>query len=177
MANRVEKIETLEPTNQLTLMVYEYIRNEQGHFVCPRCKQVEVNQNTMHYHMKRHEGQLPFQCNICKKEFLYQSSLDFHHLSKHCEDNEKQKAQKFKCPVPNCPFQDMRKGNVRIHFLRIHCIEDIQRILQHTNEKFCCTACKKPFQSSTAFHYHAASCISIQDKAKRDMLDTLVSVA
>ncbi len=157
-------------------MVYEYVRNEQGFFVCPHCKITKKRQNTMHYHLKKHEGKLPFQCSTCKKEFQFQQSLDLHRLSKHCQ-NSKEKIPKFKCPSPNCPFESLTEGNLRIHFLRIHCTEDVQRILQHSNDKFCCTACKKSFQSSTAFHYHAASCISIQEKSKRDMLDDLISVS
>ena len=30
-----------------------YIRNEQGHYVCPECDVVKVKQNTMHYHMTK----------------------------------------------------------------------------------------------------------------------------
>jgi len=126
----------------------------------------------MHYHLKKHEGKLPFQCSSCKKEFQFQQSLDLHRLSKHCEGT---KVKKFKCPCANCEFQSLTEGNLRIHFLRIHCTEDVQRILQHTNDKFHCTTCKKSFQSSTAFHYHSASCVVIQEKSRRDMLEKILA--
>jgi uncharacterized Zn-finger protein len=153
-------------------MTFDYIRNEQGLFVCPHCKVTKTRQNTMHYHLKKHEGKLPFQCNLCKKEFQFQQTLDLHRLAKHSNET-KEKVHKHKCPFTNCPFQSLTEGNLRIHFLRKHCSDAIQNILQVSNDKFQCTACKKSFQSSTAFHYHAASCVSIQDKVRRDMLETI----
>jgi KRAB domain-containing zinc finger protein len=151
-------------------MTFEYIRNEQGLFVCPHCKVTKTRQNTMHYHLKKHEGKLPFQCSTCKKEFQFQQTLDLHRLAKHCDVTDK----KFKCPFANCEFQSLTEGNRRIHFLRKHCAEDIQRI-QDANNQFQCTACKKSFKSSTAFHYHASSCVNIHDKTRRDMLEKMLS--
>ncbi len=152
-------------------MVFEYTRNEQGLFVCPHCKVTREKQNTMHYHMKKHEGKLPFQCSTCKKEFQFQQSLELHRLAKHCDIVKK----KCKCPVSDCDFQTHQDGNLRVHFLRKHCMDDIQRILQNTNNMFQCTACKKSFKSSTAFHYHATSCVNIQNKTFRDMLEKMIS--
>jgi len=151
-------------------MVLEYTRNEKGEFVCPTCKVIKQKQNTMHYHMKRHEGNLPFECSHCKKQFQFQQTLDLHLQAKH-RDEVPKKAM-LKCPVDGCPFESLTEGNRRIHFLRKHCVEEVTKILTRKDTTYSCTSCKLTFQSSTAFHYHSASCVSL-DTAKQNYMNLI----
>jgi len=145
----------------------KYVRNKNGEFVCPSCSVVKANQNTMFYHMKKHEGKLPYVCDICSKDFIQKSSLELHKLSKHKEDNN----NLYKCPYPNCQFESIQKANRRIHCLRKHFINEICDI----NDELYCLNCKEEFQSETAFFYHAINCISINcdDKIKNSIVNTL----
>lgn len=142
-------------------MISKYIKNENGHFVCPNCEVVKKNQNTMYYHMKKHEGKLPYECDICHKDFLQKSSLELHKLSKH--SGSKKEANMFKCVFDNCDFESITKSNRRIHCLRKHFKEEIDKIMDENNS---CNRCNKTFQSSSAFYYHASSCIQINDEMR-----------
>ena len=147
-------------------MSSKYIKNEQGMFVCPSCNVVKHNQNTMYYHMKKHEGKLPFECNICKKDFIQKPSLELHMLSKHKDKNTK-KADTFECVFDNCEFESLTKGNLRIHCLRKHFKDEISNIMEENNT---CTTCKTSFLSNTAFYYHALGCIRVNDPAKQELV-------
>ena len=150
-------------------MTSKYIKNENGQFVCPNCEVIKKNQNTMFYHMKKHEGKLPYECDICQKDFLQKSSLELHKLSKHTKT--KKECKTFKCMFENCEFESFTKANRRIHCLRKHFKEEIDRIMDENNS---CTKCNKSFQSSTAFYYHASTCIEIIDTSKHAKLQELI---
>lgn len=144
----------------------KYIRNKNGEFVCPNCAVIKQNQNTMFYHMKKHEGKLPYECDICSKDFIQKSSLDLHKLSKHKDD----KQNIYKCPYDNCQFESMTKANRRIHTIRKHFTDEVKRI---DNDLYC-ISCKKDFQSSTAFYYHAIDCIHVNDPNKLKIINSIL---
>jgi len=156
------------------LMTYTYIKNEDDHFVCPTCAVVKKNQNTMFYHMKKHEEQLTHICKACKKGFLQKQTLDLHIRSKHPEllkdngSNEK----KFKCPFDDCEFSALTKGNCVIHCLRVHFQDEISEMMVKDNETkiITCNECDKEFTNSCAFYYHCKGCITFDktdDKYKK----------
>lgn len=146
----------------------KYIKNKNGEFVCPSCSVVKKKQNTMFYHMKKHEGKLPYVCNICSKDFIQKSSLELHKLSKH--KNEKNNNEFYSCPFPDCDFKSLTKANTRIHTIRKHFSEEIEDI----DDELYCLSCKKQFQSQTAFLYHAIDCIETEDESKLKLLNTFV---
>jgi DNA-directed RNA polymerase subunit RPC12/RpoP len=134
-------------------MTYTYQKNASGEYVCGVCKATKKNQNTMHYHMKGHEGHLPFECPTCKKEFLHSQTLAVHVAARH----SKQEASNLKCPL--CPHKTLTKANRIIHFMRKHCAEEIAKLKVVDNT---CPACSKVYNSSTAFLYHLSTgCIEL----------------
>jgi len=147
----------------------KYIKNEQGWFVCPNCNIVKEHQNTMYYHMKKHEGKLPFECDVCKKDFMQKTSLELHKISKHNYTNTNNNT--YKCGVTGCNFTAITKANRRIHCLRKHFKEEIDRITGENNE---CRSCKNVFLSNTAFYYHAITCISVNSLDKQKILEIIV---
>ena len=150
-------------------MSSKYIRNSEGLFVCPTCNEVKAKQNTMYYHMKKHEEKLPYECNICKKEFIQKDSLELHMLARHKDKNTKN-VNMFKCPFKGCEFEALTKGNCRIHCLRKHFKDEINTIIDENNS---CTNCKKSFPSNTAFYYHALDCISIDSEEKKRIIEEI----
>lgn len=148
-------------------MVYNYIKNKDGDFVCPNCNITKKKQNTMFYHMKKHEGKLPFECDICSKDFIQKSSLEIHKLSKHCDD--KNSGDIYNCPFSKCSFKSTTKANRRIHVIRKHFKEQISCI----NDDLYCVCCKKEFQSDSAFYYHAIDCISVNDPKQIAIINSL----
>jgi len=156
----------LSQSNPTSNMPLTYIKNDNGEFVCPQCNAVKKNQNTMHYHMKKHEEQLTHSCSICKKGFLQKQTLDLHIRSKHPElakDNEYEN-KKFKCPFDTCEFSALTKGNCIIHCLRVHFQEEIKNILSIDNETktYYCNECGTDFNSSSSFYYHCKKCMVLE---------------
>jgi hypothetical protein len=146
----------------------KYIKNEQGFFVCPNCNIVKEKQNTMYYHMLKHEGKLPYECDICKKEFLQKTSLEVHKASKHKNPTTKEKM--YKCCITNCSFEAVTKANRRIHVIRKHFKNEVDDILGEDNT---CLSCKTEFQSSTAFFYHAINCIKTNSADMDKILESI----
>ena len=138
-------------------MSSKYIRNEDGEFICPSCDIIKKNQNTMYYHMKKHEGKLPYECDICKKDFNQKSALELHKIARHMN---KPKEEMFTCVFEDCTSESLTKSNRRIHCLRKHFKEEIDSILDKEHSTLC-TSCKIEFKSLTAFYYHAADCIKV----------------
>lgn len=136
-----------------------YIKNDAGHFVCPHCNIVKEKQNTMFYHLQTHEGKLPYECNICKKTFVQKQELALHKLRKHTQEQEQ--VDRTVCPFDDCDFADVRKGNVRIHCIRIHGREYISDdIIGRTDDgAFNCGLCGHTANSQTGLYYHLSTCL------------------
>ena len=133
-------------------MVFTSQKNAEGEFVCIHCGKTAKLRSTMNMHYNaKHSGDLPHECKICNKRFLQKQSLDLHMQVRHVNETQKQ----FPCPVPNCYFAAHTSGNRLIHFMRKHCCNQISNIKDGNH----CKACQKEFNSSTAFYYHASSCI------------------
>jgi len=143
-------------------MVFVYTKNESGEFVCKDCKFTTMNQSTMHYHFRNHDGTLTHECPECDKKFLQKSVLDLHILSKHSEEKPK---KEFSCPC--CTYSDLRKGNLAIHFARIHLkdITDKMKTKSAVPDTVTqCESCSKSFKSMTLFYYHCAACVRLPEK-------------
>lgn len=139
-------------------MTYTYQKNADGHFVCAKCGVVKQHQNTMHYHMKTHEGKLPFECGFCHRQFLHASTLELHKRAHH----QQQQNTLLRCPFEGCSYEGtLTKSNLLIHYVRNHCKEAVARLLQNVEGGgYQCVGCSKVSKSLTAFQYHAAGCLT-----------------
>lgn len=144
-----------------------YIKNDNGSYVCPNCNIVKKNQNTMYYHMKKHDGKLDFECNICAKEFLQKSALALHMSARH---KTKEVVDMYKCIVPNCEFESLTKGNRRTHCMRKHFKLETDALLEENNT---CSCCKESFPSTSAFYYHSISCVKTDDIKKQSYINLI----
>ena len=167
-------VKTTLPLTNSSTMTLKYIKNEDGNFVCPDCGVIKKNQNTMFYHMKKHEEQLTHVCKACKKGFLQKQTLDLHMRSKHPEliKDTANSEKKFKCPFDDCEFSALTRGNCVIHCLRLHFQDEINNLMVKDNETkiICCNECQKEFSSSCAFYYHCKGCMNFdksEDKYKK----------
>ena len=167
---------SLSKSNTMTLT---YTKNDKGQFVCPHCGVTKDKQNTMHYHMRKHEEEPTHTCKICKKGFLQKQTLDMHIKSRHPEvlkgiDDSK----KFKCPFDKCEFSALTKGNCIIHCLRVHFQEEIKAIMtiDDDTKEIECDECLTKFGSSSAFYYHCKKCINTSmsdDSPKMKLLKSI----
>lgn len=155
-------------------MTFTYIKNEDGNFVCPDCGAIKKRQNSMHYHMKKHQDELNHICKVCKKGFLQKQTLELHIRSKHPElvKAEQQDLKRYKCPMDNCNFTALTKGNCVIHCLRIHFQEEMKDVMNiHNDTKtITCNECDTEFHNSCGFYYHCKDCIVFNkqdDKVQR----------
>jgi len=148
-------------------MVYTYTKNAEGLYTCPECDKVTEKQNTMHYHRKTHEQNLPFECKLCpptvpvsKRQFLQAQTLANHVAAKHSSD-----ISTLACP--ECPVKSLTKANRIIHYVRKHC-----EIKQDT---LTCSPCGKVCKSCTSYAYHLGTCKAgpITDPGKRAVLELL----
>ena len=166
----------------MTVTISKYIRNAEGHFVCPHCPKVTEKQNTMYYHIKKnHEKDLPFECKRCADcpRFLQRTSYLHHLATIHAEDphpvtesscTEDVKKEdnpyagvSFTCPC--CEHSTHTKANILIHFARTHCKEWIPSYEKGSS----CSGCNKEFASSSAYLYHAPACF--KSRASCDQLN------
>ena len=145
-------------------MTLKYTKNDKGQFVCPHCGVTKDKQNTMHYHMRKHEEQVSHTCKVCKKGFLQKQTLDMHIKSRHPEvlKGIDDSTKKFKCPFDKCEFSALTKGNCIIHCLRVHFQDEIKKMMTINDEtkEIECEECCETFNSSTAFYYHCKKCIN-----------------
>jgi hypothetical protein len=137
-------------------MPYVYQKNAAGHYVCPTCGATKQNQNTMHYHLKRHEATLPFACGHCGKEFLLRTTLELHVRARH----SREEAARIPCPATGCSFATPSAPNLLKHYVRHHCVEAAARL---RDESGGCRACGKVCKSPGAFVYHAATSGCLQE--------------
>ena len=147
-------------------MVYKYIRNEAGEFVCPHCNVVKKNQNTMHYHMNKHEGDLPHECKHFKQRFLLPRILNLHISAKHA-DKDTETAERCECPHADCNYSSLTKANRRIHYFRVHMKDIIEKYITKNEETFSCKGCSKAMKSQTSLYYHLGDCIKIPETDAR----------
>lgn len=144
-------------------MPFTYYKNENGDFICQDCGVTKRRQNSMHYHMKKHLEELEYKCKTCNKQFLQKQTLDLHNRSKHPE--LLQTNTKYECPLDNCEFNALTKGNLIIHILRLHFQDEISAIMMNDQERkvITCYSCEKEFNSSCGFYYHCKGCISFDE--------------
>jgi hypothetical protein len=155
-------------------MTFTYTKNDEGLFVCPTCQATKKNQSTMFYHMKRHQEEISHVCKICDKGFLQKHTLDLHYQSKHPERAKKEE-KTFLCPCDDCGFSSLTKGNTIIHYIRVHCAEEMKRIMRQEGKMYHCEACKKEFKNSCGFMYHCkGGCLPCDDQVKRDAIRDMI---
>jgi KRAB domain-containing zinc finger protein len=134
-------------------MVFKYQKNDDGHYVCGICSEVKEKQNTMHYHLQKHEGKMPHACSHCEKRFYQKYALDDHiklrHSTKPVEAN-------IKCPFDNCTEKFHKKEHARVHIARNHLRDYLNPwILKKKDSKIhTCGNCNTDFNSYPAILYH-----------------------
>jgi len=165
-------------------IVDKYVRNEDGHFVCPHCEKVEEKQNTMYYHIKSiHEMDFPFLCRLCKNEadehprFLQKCGW-YHHLATLHPENphpsltERNPYANVRYVCPTCEHASHTKANVLIHYARNHCKEWIPTFTRDIKTTGC-TGCTRLFESSSAYLYHALNCAELRVSATPDHINNI----
>ena len=134
-------------------MPYDYKKNNDGHYVCTVCAEVKVNQNTMHYHMKKHEGKQSYACKSCDKKFYQKYALDDHVKLNHSITP----IVEIKCPFTDCELSFIKKEHCRIHIARNHLKKSLDPLIEKKKDSkiHCCVPCKRDFNSYPAILYHA----------------------
>lgn len=162
-----------------------YKRDESGHLLCEKCgfkpkstdRHPLGNPSTLHYHMKKHTNDFPYECSICKSGFPQKQNLVNHIKSRHPETN-KEKENKFKCPMKGCTFQSITKGNCVVHCARRHfsdVVDSHYEIREEAEEKIhYCYCCEKDFKSPTAFYYHILKCLTTYDMIETTCIESLL---
>ncbi len=160
--------------NSKSRETFSYKRDESGHLFCDRCgfrpKSTERHPNgnvsTMHYHMKKHVNDFPYECTICKTGFPQKQNLLNHMKARH-PDRLKQRENMHKCPMEGCQFESITKGNCLIHCARRHFSElvdsHLELIAENEKKLYHCDCCVKNFKSPTAFYYHILKCLTTAD--------------
>lgn len=150
-----------------------YIRNEQGHYVCPECGVVKAKQNTMHYHMTKcrlkntpADERPSHACDFCvaAMPFLTADALGMHlaRMSGRSGHPDMDVAKDVECPFDGCDFHDMNKGNVRMHCMRKHLTKEVKCLLERNeNNQAVCSNCKVVFKSLGSFYYHSIGCVTL----------------
>lgn len=163
-----------------------YKRDESGHLICERCgfkpkpteRHPKGNPSTMHYHMKKHTNDFPYECSICKSGFPQKQNLVNHMKARHAE-HLKEKENAFKCPIPNCSFQSITKGNCLIHCARRHFDEIVSNHLDlccEEDEKIyrCCCCGEKEYKNPTGFYHHILKCLISAGELNAKELETIL---
>ena len=149
-------------TVAVTTTTSKYLRNEAGEFVCSHCPKICAKQNTMYYHIKKnHTDDAPFKCEKCvgTPRFL-QKSAYLHHCAQVHPETAKEEPNPyagvaFSCPAVGCEHSTHTKANILIHYARTHCKEWIPGY----SKSAACAGCSKTFASSSAYLYHALTCL------------------
>jgi hypothetical protein len=136
----------------------------------------------MHYHLKKHEGHLPFQCTHCNKEFLQASTLALHIAARHPQAATAAAPTDAPTPSFGCPCCDhttLTKANAVLHYLRTHCAEEVkafQATSKDPTNSLTCAACEKVCKSATAYLYHVASANCIARALPLEKQDALKGI-
>ena len=159
-----------------------YIRNEQGHYVCPDCGVTQVKQNTMHYHMnKGRQKSKPVEerqthlCEHCVESppFLTPDALTMHlaRMAGRSGHPEMDNVKEVECPFDGCDFHDVNKGNVRMHCMRKHLAKEVKALLERNGDNQpVCTNCQTTFKSLGSFYYHSIGCVTLSAEDDRHAL-------
>jgi hypothetical protein len=143
-------------------MVFEYKKNEQGHYVCGICNVVKEKQNTMHYHLQRHEGAATYECDKCDKKFYQKYTLDTHMKLVH-----EKKDPTIKCPFDSCTETFHKKEYCRVHIARNHLKKLLEPWIVKKDTTYSCGSCNKECKSYPSILYH------VMDHAK-ESTDTVL---
>ncbi len=142
-------------------MVFEYKKNEQGLYVCGTCGATKEKQNTMHYHLQKHEGTMKYACTHtgCTKKFYQKYALDDHVKLNH---STKPIEPSISCPWTDCKDKFHKKEHCRLHIARNHLKEYLAPLIikKEDSKVHTCGSCKKDYNSYPAILYH------IMDHAK-----------
>jgi len=132
-------------------MAFEYIKNNDGHYVCTICSVVKKNQNTMHYHMQKHEGSRPYKCPDCDMTFVQKYPLEMHKKIAHSKEEPT-----LKCPFEGCDHTVFKKEYLRVHIARNHLTDTLKPwiIKSEDSTQYTCDCCKKVCKSYAAILYH-----------------------
>jgi hypothetical protein len=135
----------------------------------------------MYYHLKKNhtsDDSGKFICEHCPPEapmkFIQKSAYQQHLATKHkeivSETEEKNPYAGVTRKCPACDHTTHTKSNLIIHFARTHCKEWIPSF---TKDSPTCKGCDKDFASSTAYLYHAISCIKPIPEDQANMLSLI----
>ena len=151
-------------------MPYDYKKNNDGHYVCTVCAEIKVNQNTMHYHMKKHEGKQSYACKSCDKKFYQKYALDDHVKLNHSTTP----IVEIKCPFTDCELSFIKKEHCRIHIARNHVKKSLETLIEKKKDSkvHCCVPCKRDFNSYPAILYHTMDHMK-NDPLYKDMLKVI----
>eukprot|EP00116_Pleurobrachia_bachei_P001897 sb/3462159/ len=106
---------------------------------CCSCPMTFKSNHALIVHKRMHNGDKPFKCKDCGKNFSQKSSFQVHQRSIHSGERP------FKCKECGKTFAQL--GNLKVH------------MRQHTGEKpFSCTICGEHFAQSTYRRHHEISC-------------------
>jgi hypothetical protein len=139
----------------------DYIRDEEGNYLCPHCPKKTVRQNTMFYHLEKHSGETKHNCTICSKGFIQKSGLQQHMAQTHPEVEDPTNPylkQEWSCPC--CEHKCRMKANMLIHIARKHAQKWIP---YYTNTTTTCSGCTKAFASPSAYYYHSMQCLPVPE--------------
>lgn len=187
MAYSIPQTHTMVKEATVKKETFTYVRDASGHLMCDKCtfkpkstvRYPLGNPSTMHYHLKKHEGNYQNVCSICKHTFLHKMTLDTHMAARHPEVQEQaqQKHEVFKCPIEGCEFEALTKANRRIHFLRKHCNDILnnycEELVLEDKKYLRCVTCSERFNSNTAFHYHCGKCFLTHNIEVHPLLESV----
>ena len=141
-------------------MVFQYTKNDAGLYVCGICSETREKQNTMHYHLKKHEGVMPHACSQCDKAFVQKQGLDDHVRIHHSGAEPP-----LTCPFNDCAKKFQAKGQLRVHIARNHIRTMVDKWISKVEAtgNFHCSHCNEDKKSESAILYH------VIDHAKADL--------
>ena len=184
--NRKEGLKCVEHMSAKSRETLVYKRDDSGHLLCERCgfkPKATVthpfgNPSTMHYHMKKHINDFPYECSICKSGFPQKQNLVNHMKARH-PDHLKEKENMFKCPINGCKFQSITKGNCLIHCARRHYSDLVESHLEISldgaGKVYHCSCCSaKEYKNATGFYHHILKCLITFGHMNNDEVESLV---
>lgn len=138
--------------------------------LCKKCNRyVKCDSVPMEQHLETCQGPVPFTCDVCNKQFKYESSLKVHHQT-HFPDLPKL----FHCQ--QCNYQSNYRANLHKHVQNMHiqrpkdiqCLKCDKMFSTEDNMKrhmkvhsqirpYKCDKCDKAFKSSCALRGHIVS--------------------